>query len=159
MKLQMKHPLYSLTWILSMIAIGWLIGSLTQSEIPTWYTTLNRSPLTPPNLLFPIAWTFLYATIGGCGSIIWRTESFSQQKPIKCLFLIQLILNWSWTPLFFNYHLIGISLLVLLAMDILVGVLIFLGYRNLKSVSLLLTPYFLWILFATHLNFYIWLYN
>ncbi len=146
-------------WIVALIAIGSIIGSLTKPEISTWYSTLNRSPLTPPNYVFPIAWTILYAIIGICGWLIWSAESFSQLKVIKILYIIQLILNWSWTPLFFRYHLAGYSLVCLLFMDIVVGMIVYLGYANIRSVSLLMIPYLLWILFATYLNFYIWQYK
>ncbi len=152
-----SKPLPSLIiWIVLLIAIGGVIGSLTKPEISTWYSTLNRSNLTPPNYVFPIAWTILYGIIGACGWLIWRTISFPKLRVIKTLYRLQLILNWSWTPLFFHYHLTGTSLLVLIYMDILVGTLICLAYRKVKSVSLFMIPYLLWILFATYLNFYIW---
>lgn len=144
---------------MALIAIGGLIGSLTKPEISTWYSTLNRAPLTPPNYVFPVVWTILYGMIGACGSLIWYKPSFQNLSVIKTLYIIQLILNWSWTPLFFCYHLTGFSLIVLGAMDILVGMIIWLAYPKVKSVSLLMVPYLLWILFASYLNFYIWWYN
>lgn len=154
-----KKHLSLVVWIVSLVAIGAFIGSLTKTDISNWYSTLNRSSLTPPNYVFPIAWTILYAAIGACGAIIWRTASFPDLRSIKTLYIVQLILNWSWTPLFFSYHLIGISLFVLISMDILVGALIWLTYRKIRSASQLLIPYLLWILFASYLNFYIWQYN
>jgi len=143
----------------ALIAIGSIIGSLTKPEISTWYSTLNRSPLTPPNYVFPVAWTVLYGLIGVCGWLIWHESSFPKLRTIKTLYVTQLILNWSWTPLFFHYHLTGFSLIVLGAMDILIGALVFLVYSKIRSVSLLMMPYLLWILFASHLNFYIWWHN
>jgi len=139
----------------ALIAIGGIIGSLTKTEISTWYSTLHRSTLTPPNYVFPVAWTILYGIIVACGWLIWRTISFPNLSVIKTLYVSQLILNWSWTPLFFHYHLTGLSLVVLGAMDILVCALIWLAYRKMKAVSLLMNPYLLWILFASYLNFYI----
>ena len=146
-------------WILSLILIGSAIGSLTKPEIGNWYSGLNRSSLTPPNYLFPIAWTILYAAIGACGSVIWNFESFSGLNKIKALYIIQLFLNWIWTPLFFTFHMTGLSLLVLIFMDIIVAMIIYLSYSKLKTVSFLMIPYLLWIIFATYLNLYIWLYN
>lgn len=143
-------------WIVALIGIGWVIGSLTQSEINAWYSTLNRASLTPPNFIFPLAWTILYGMIGACGWRIWRETSFPKLRTIKALYVTQLILNWSWTPFFFRYHLTGLSFIVLSAMDILVGALIWLSYRKMKTVSLMMLPYLLWILFASYLNFYIW---
>lgn len=157
--MQNKNYLSLIIWILGLIAIGGVIGSLTKPEISTWYSTLNRSPVTPPNYVFPIAWTILYGIIGACGWLIWREPSFRKFNVIKTLYLTQLILNWSWTPLFFGFHLTGLSLVALVAMDILVGAILWLAYQKIRAVSLLMIPYLSWILFATYLNFYIWQYN
>lgn len=151
-----KTHLSLIIWIVALIVIGGVIGSLTKPEISTWYSALNRSPLTPPNYVFPIAWSILYGIIGTCGWAIWRTQSFPKLGAIKTLYVIQLILNWSWTPLFFHYHLTELSLIVLGAMDILAGILIYLTYPKIRAVSLLMIPYLSWILFASYLNFYIW---
>lgn len=145
--------------IVALIVIGGIIGSLTKPEISIWYSALNRSTLTPPNYVFPIAWTILYGIIGICGWLIWREPSFRKLSVIKTLYLTQLILNWSWTPLFFGFHLTGLSLVVLGLMDILVFAVIWLSYPKIISVSLLMLPYLLWITFATYLNFYILGYN
>lgn len=158
-KMQNKNYLSLIIWIVALIAIGGVIGSLTKPEISTWYSALNRSTLTPPNYVFPVAWTILYGMIGVCGWLIWRSQAFPKLSVIKTLYVTQLILNWSWTPLFFHYHLTGISLVVLGAMDILVVTLIWLTYRKMRAVSLLMIPYLLWILFASYLNFYIWQYS
>jgi translocator protein len=106
----MKNKSYFslLLWVVALILIGSIIGSLTKPEISTWYGTLNRAPLTPPNEVFPIAWTILYGAIGACGWFIWRTQAFPPLKVIKTLYVTQIILNWSWTPLFFGYHLTGL---------------------------------------------------
>jgi len=157
--MQNKNHLSLIIWIGLLIAIGGFIGSLTKPEISTWYSTLHRSTLTPPNYVFPIAWTILYGIIGACGWLIWREPSFRKLSGIKTLYLTQLILNWSWTPLFFGFHLTGLSLVVLVAMDILVCALVCLAYQKMRAASLLMSAYLLWILFASYLNFYIWWYN
>ena len=154
-----KNYFYLTIWIVALIAIGGAIGSLTKPEISSWYSNLNRSNLTPPNYVFPVAWTILYGIIGTCGWLIWHRQSFSKLTAIKNLYVTQLILNWSWTPLFFHYHLKGLSLVALVAMDILVGTIIWLAYKKTKAASLLMIPYLSWITFATYLNFYIWRHN
>jgi benzodiazapine receptor len=94
--------------------------------------------------------------IATSGWIIWRSDSFAALKTIKKLYVSQLILNWLWTPLFFSYHLTGVSLICLCSIIILVALLIMKSYKKINSASLLLIPYLLWLLFAVHLNFYIW---
>ena len=154
-----KTYLSLIIWIVVLIAIGGVIGSLTKPEINSWYSTLNRSTLTPPNYVFPVAWTILYGIIGACGWLIWHPQAFPKLSIIKTLYVAQLILNWSWTPLFFHYHLTGLSLVVLVVMDSLVGAISCLAYQKIRTVSLLMIPYLSWILFASYLNFYIWQYN
>ena len=153
--MQTKNRLSLIIWILGLIAIGVVIGSVTKPNISTWYSALKRSTLTPPSYVFPIAWTILYGMIGACGWLIWRNKAFPKLSVVKILYALELILNWSWTPLFFHYHLTGLSLVVLVAMDILVGALVLLVYPNIRMVSLLMLPYLSWILFASYLNFYI----
>ncbi len=159
MNAENKNHLSLIIWIVALIAIGGVIGSLTKPEISTWYSTLNRSSITPPNYVFPVAWTILYGIIGACGWLILGEPSFPKLNTLKTLYVVQLILNWSWTPLFFHYHLTGLSLIILVFMDMLVGTLIWITYPKIRSVSLLMIPYLFWILFASYLNFYIWGHN
>ena len=154
-----KNNLSLIIWIVALIAIGSFIGSLTKPEISTWYRTLHRSTLTPPNYVFSIAWSILYGIIGACGWLIWRQPFSYNISYIKILYLIQLILNWSWMPLFFHYHLTSLSFIVLVVINIIVISIILLAYRKIMVVSLLMLPYLIWILFATYLNFYILQYN
>ncbi len=154
-----QNHLYLALWIIALIGMGMAIGSLTREEISGWYSVLNRSTLTPPNYVFPIAWTTLYAMIAISGWMIWSASSFKNLALIKKLFVMQLILNWSWSPVFFTYHLTGLSLLIIALMVVLVATIIYLSYPKLKKVSLLMLPYLAWICFASYLNFYIWKFN
>jgi len=154
-----KSYISLIVWIVVLVSIGSIIGSLTKAEINTWYSVLNRSPLTPPNYVFPVAWTILYLMIAACGWMIWCQQSFPKLMLIKFLYVMQLILNWSWTPLFFRYHLTGLSFACLLIMDMAVAMIVYFSYTRVRLVSLLMVPYLIWILFATYLNFYIWQYN
>lgn len=159
MQRYIKDYLSLFLWITFFLIIGSLIGTSTQSQIQDWYILLNRSPLTPPNYAFSIAWSILYIMIATSGWMIWRSHFFPQLSFMKSLFIIQLLLNWSWTPIFFHYHLLGWSLICISTILILVGLLIALGMRTMIKVSLILTPYWLWLAFASYLNFYIWLNN
>lgn len=157
--MQNKHYLALFFWIIGLIAIGAMIGSFTKPELNDWYHSLYRSPLTPPNYVFPIAWTILYAMIGFCGWLIWQMPHFPSLSVMKSLYAVQLLLNWSWTPVFFYYHATGLALCILIMLNFLVGFLIFLSYSKVRWIALLMLPYLCWILFAGYLNFYIWLHN
>lgn len=157
----MNHKSYLslVIWISTLILIGSSIGILTKNSIDTWYITLNRSALTPPNYLFGIVWSVLYAMIATSGWLIWRSNPFKDLGLIKNLYLMQLVLNWSWTPLFFSYHLTGFALSCLCLIIVLVSTLCIKSYKKINTAAILLVPYFLWSLFAGYLNFYIWYYN
>lgn len=154
-----KNYLSLVIWVAFLILIGSVLGILTKSNIDNWYMTLNRSPLTPPNYVFSIVWTILYALIAVSGSLIWRSNSFEKLSSIKTMYIVQLILNWMWTPLFFSYHLTGLALVCLSAIIILVAWIILKAYKSINLVPALLMPYLLWLLLAAHLNFYVWKYN
>ena len=148
-----------LIWIVVVISIGSIIGSLSKPEMNIWYKTLNRSTLTPPGYVFGITWTILYSMIGLCGWIIWSQRPTQKLISLKSLYLLQLFLNWTWTPLFFKYHFIGLSLICIIAIKIFILKIIYFSFNKIRIVSMLMIPYFIWIFFATYLNFYIWLYN
>jgi len=147
--------IFIILWIFTVLSLASLMEFSTKTEIDTWYTTLNQSPLTPPRYIFPIAWTILHGLIGSCGFLIWKSSPFNELKIIKALYIFQLLLNLSWTPLFFHYHLSEISLIVLIMMDFIVNLLIYFAYQKIRLVSFLLIPYLLWLFFASYLNLYI----
>ncbi|MFY7842512.1 MAG: TspO/MBR family protein [Rhabdochlamydiaceae bacterium] len=156
---QYRNTISLLIWMIIVFSIGFIIGSLTKSQISTWYETLNKSPLTPPNSIFPLVWSILYVILAICGWKLWMDSKEHDIMTAKILYIIQLGLNWSWTPLFFQYHLTGISLLVLVMMDLLTSLIIFFIYPRIKILAFLMLPYLIWILLATYLNFYIWQHN
>lgn len=159
MSLKINKYISLLIWIFSLIVIGAIIGILNKSYVYSWYMTLNRSPITPPNYLFGIVWSTLYSMIGTSGWIIWGSHQFKDLKLIKKLYLLQLFLNWSWTFLFFRYHLTGLSLVCLSMIIILVAGIVIKSYKKINIVTLLFLPYLIWLLLAFHLNLYIWVYN
>ena len=160
MKNKNKKYISLFVWIVSMVSIGFVLGLITKDGVDTWYVTLNRSSLTPPNEMFGVVWTVLYAMIGVAGWLIYQSKVSPALQIIKKLYVTQLVLNWSWTPLFFHAHLTGTALICLLMIVVLVGFLITFSYETrLKAVCFFLTPYFLWLLLAAYLNFYIWQYN
>jgi benzodiazapine receptor len=142
-------------WVMVVILLGSGMGVWT-GDVSLWYEGLNRSVLTPPNAVFPVVWTFLYALIGVCGWMIWGALDFRAQRIVKIVYMLQLGLNWMWTPIFFHYHWVGGALVVVMVLAVTIGILMVLAHR---TVSVLMLPYLVWVLFAAYLNFYIWWYN
>jgi len=158
MKLRDVHKL-----VISIIVCEFagIIGSIfTASAIPTWYVSLNKPPFTPPNWLFAPAWAILYALMGIAAFIIWRKGLDNKGvKAALITFLIQLILNASWSVVFFGFQSLfgGVIVIVVLWVAILLTILRFLKIS--RTAGVLLLPYILWVSFAATLNISVWILN
>lgn len=160
MKINYKKYFSLACWVVGLLAVGAILGAVTKPSVESWYKDLSRSPFTPPDYAFGIVWSILYIMIAVSGWIIWNSQlQVKKLNTIKKLFMAQLLLNWSWTPLFFGYELISIALGVLLLINILVFKIIYLTYHKISLVAYLMIPYSLWLIYAGYLNFYIWFYN
>ena len=123
----------------------------------SWYQNLNQAPWTPPGWLFGVAWTTIMLCFSLYMAFLWSEE---QNKTLLILaFSLQWILNVSWNPTFFFFHQIGLGLVVITALTLLVGFFLFYFWPALKVKSLLILPYFLWLLIATSLNAFMALNN
>lgn len=153
----MKKYIYLVIWIVAIEVIATISGFAKNAHADMWYTIINKSPLTPPDYVFPIAWTLLYILIAISGWRIWHVEK--QDAGIKILYGLQLILNVTWMPLFFYFKLIDWSFAHISLLTVLVGLLITFLFKKRSVCGYLLLPYFLWLTFATYLNFYILMHN
>ena len=125
----------------------------------TWYSTLNQPPLTPPSWIFAPAWTALYTMIF-ISLILFAVKKTGESKTFGyVLFFAQMLLNIVWSPVFFTFHKIGLALTVIILLDILVYFNIREFYNVSKKSAYFLIPYLIWLLFATYLNFGIFILN
>ena len=139
-------------WIFSIMSISSLIGAASRPHHDTWYLNLSKSTLTPPSYVFGIVWPFLYFLIAIAGWKIWSLNN-SNKKPIQCLFTLQLLLNWLWSPIFFYFHNIYLAFMIILSI-LLTLTALFILLKNHKTLITILIPYYLWSLFALYLNGY-----
>jgi len=147
---------------ISVVILAYLLTAKLDTPLKLeWYQGLMKSPLTPPDWAFPVAWTFLYMTIGIAAGLIWHRKQERGEGYLNeaLLFLFQLAFNFAWTWIFFDAFDPGLSLLVIVTLWVMIGVMIRLFLRTSKWAAMLLVPYFLWVGFASYLNAYIWFYN
>ena len=120
-----------------------------------WYNNLNKSILTPPNYVFSLIWPILYIMLFTSLYIILKISDYDFFISPVYFFILQLILNFSWTTIFFKYKMIKFSLLIIISIIILTFI-TFNEFNKLnKLASYLLIPYIVWLIFATYLNTYI----
>jgi translocator protein len=122
-----------------------------------WYRQLKRSSLTPPDWVFGVVWPILYIMIIASGFLYITTVDFVSWRARVgiTLYILQWIVNLSWSPLFFQQRRICASFVVVLVMVLLVGATIWEFHKKSPMAAYLLVPYFLWISFASYLNGYI----
>jgi len=125
--------------------------------VQVFQNAVTQPPLSPPAILFPIVWGILYALMGiGAARISQAPESAAQKRAIF-LFLTQMIVNFFWSPIFFNMQAYGFAVLWLLLLWVLV-LLMILQFRKVDPIAALLQiPYLLWLTFAAYLNIGVWL--
>ena len=117
-----------------------------------WYDTLNKPFLNPPSWIFSPVWTILYTTL--IVSVILYSLGYTKENKLSgyVFFIIQLILNLCWSPVFFGLHNIFLGLIIIIFMDIFAILTAIKFFKVSKLAGSLLVPYIIWILFATYLN-------
>lgn len=141
--------------ILIPVLVGVIVGLITSSFID--YNMLEKPPLSPPSILFPIVWTILY-TLMGISYGILESNSLVDSR-INLIYYLQLSINALWSFFFFVFDLRLFSFFWILLLIALVIIMISEFYRKNKVASLLQIPYLLWLVFAAYLNFGVYLLN
>jgi benzodiazapine receptor len=137
-----------------------LTGSYFTWHGMDWYNTLKHPSFTPPSWVFSFVWTILYTMIAYSAVHFWNTPSHTWHKwTVSFLFIFNAILNVTWCYLFFYKHMIGLSLIEIIGLNLTTISLIILLYKNTLLSSVLLIPYALWGSFATILTFAFWMIN
>lgn len=140
-------------------AAGLLSGLISREGTAQYSQIAAKPPLSPPGWLFPVVWTVLYALMGIGAARIWAAPKSQARSRGLNLFISQLIVNFFWSPVFFNARAYGLALVWLLLLGVLV-LLMVLEFRKVdKTSAYLQVPYLLWLTFAAYLNWAVWKLN
>lgn len=145
--------------VLICFCVGFTASYFQMDAIQTWYPTLNKPALTPPNIVFPIAWSIIYLCMGVSVGLVILTDKIKKKKALITLFAIQLFLNFAWSILFFYFRNPLLGLADILLLDIFVILYTVKCYPEKRISSFLFMLYAIWLFFATYLNGYILLNN
>lgn len=130
------------------------IGSLfTRSSLGTWYAQLKKPSFSAPSWVFAPAWTILYILMGVAAYLIWKKGlDIKKVRIALCVFILQLVLNTAWSPVFFGMRspLAGLVIIILLWFAIVATMILF--FRISRPAAVLLIPYIAWVSFALTLN-------
>ena len=142
--------------ILISLGVGILSAILTMGNMNI-YSEINTI-IEPPKILFPIVWTILYILMGISSYRIYKSNN-RNTKDSLIIYLCQLIINFFWSIIFFNFRNFLLSFIWIIALDILVVIMIYHFYKIDKKSAYLQIPYLLWLLFATFLTYQIYILN
>ena len=153
-QLRLAYLRWSLLTVPAIVLLGFLSGRLANSGYGNrWFDALEKPALMPPGWLFGVAWTILYILMGLALAIVLHARGAKGRGPAIVLFLVQLVMNLAWSPLFFRAHQVGSALMLISALIVVVAITIWLFARIRRVAGLLLLPYLAWLAFASFLNY------
>jgi len=118
-----------------------------------WYKDLTKPSWTPPNWLFPIAWTILYVASAYAATRIAMHED--NAVPMG-FWAFQIAANTLWTPIFFGLKKLGLAMIGITVLWIAVAGTMISFFALDQIAGLLFVPYLIWVSYAAALNFNIW---
>lgn len=121
-----------------------------------WYASLNKPSWTPPNWLFPVAWSVLYLLIAIAGWKVWQVEGV---RAALIVWGISLLINMSWSWIMFERKEIGLALVDLILLWISIVAFMVLAWPVSQTATYLFIPYLAWVSIAGALNFSVWRLN
>ncbi|MDQ3482759.1 MAG: tryptophan-rich sensory protein [Pseudomonadota bacterium] len=144
---------YALVTVPAIVLVGSLSGWLSNSGYGNdWFDGLTKPFFMPPGWAFGLVWPILYALLGVSVALILAEPPSEARNKALLLFAVQLVLNFSWSPLFFAVHAVKISLVTIFVMAAIAAMAAGQFWRMRRVAGALMLPYLLWLCFAAALN-------
>jgi tryptophan-rich sensory protein len=137
-------------------AIG---GALTAASVRDWYPTISKPAWTPPSWVFAPVWTLLFVLMAVSAWVVWDRAGIRAARWGLGLFLVQLVLNASWSGLFFALRRPDLAFVEIIVLWVAIAATLVSFGRHSRPAAALLVPYLLWVTYAAALNGAIWWMN
>ena len=127
------------------------IGGLASISLKEpWYSELVKSNYNPPDWIFAPVWTTLYLMMTLAIWFFWHTKN--RDMNTVYIYFIHIIINTTWSIVFFALHKIFLAMLVLITLILFIFLLI-IRFKSVNKLSYyLMIPYLLWCFYALFLN-------
>ncbi len=154
----LKNKFISFTLFFIITYSASFIGRIvTISLKEPWYSQLIKSNYNPPDWVFAPVWTTLYLMMTLAIWLYWHSKN--RETKTVYIYFINILLNTTWSIVFFGLHQILAALIILIVLIILIIILI-LKFKRVNYVSTyLMIPYLLWSCYALFLNFNLFILN
>lgn len=140
------------------VILGFLSGLLSGNP-GSYYYSLDLPPFAPPSWIFGPMWTILYILMGMALYFLVKMHQRKIKRKLLTLFVIQFLCNFLWSALFFNLQSNFMAAVDITILVIVLTILFYHLWLHFRLVMWLLVPYYLWVLFASILNYSIYFLN
>ncbi len=158
MKNKNKLKTYFVFFLITGLVAG-ISSLITSSGMDRYQATAIKPSLTPPDIVFPIVWSILFALMAISASRVWLTDNSRLRNHAILSYGFQLFFNFFWSILFFNLQAYKLAFIWLIGLLILIFIMIIKFYKADKVAGLLQLPYFIWVCFAGYLNYMTFMLN
>ena len=157
----MKNKILNGIFFIIMCELAGVVGSIfSVNSIPGWYAHLAKPAFNPPGWVFGPVWTILYALMGIAMYLIYRHRQQNSSVGFALgFFSAHLVVNASWSIIFFGLHQLVWSVGVIILLWLMIAYSIYLFSKINRMAAWLLAPYLLWVSFASVLNWTVWMMN
>ncbi len=152
-QLRMSFLRWALVTVPTIVVVGSLMGILSNSGWANrWFTALDLPAIVPPGWVFGVAWTALYTMLGLALAMILHARGARGRGVAITAFMIQLLANFAWSPVFFGQRQVSAALILIAFIFVSAIVTTVLFGRIRKAAAWLMVPYLCWLGFASVLN-------
>ncbi|WP_371156131.1 TspO/MBR family protein [Jannaschia sp. 2305UL9-9] len=139
-------------WMLFLLFFGACCAAGTTGAMfppGDWYRQLSKPPWTPPDIVFPIAWSILYLCLAFAAA---RVAPMDGAEYALAFWAVQIALNTLWTPVFFGLRGMKAALVVIGFLWLSVAGLLIMLWPLDRLAFVAILPYLLWVTIAGALN-------
>ena len=134
-----------------------VLGGLASRDVNSgWYARLSKPSFQPPPVAFPVAWTALYADVAVSSATVLDAlrdrGRVAEAAAFQRALAVNLVLNASWTWVFFRAHRLGAAVVTAGALTASCADLVRRAAPASRPAAAALAPYAGWCGFATVLS-------
>lgn len=118
-----------------------------------WYNSLTKPDFCPPKWVFAPVWIIIYILMFVSFGLVFAAKFQWLSLIAYLLFMLQIGVNLSWSPAFFEEHNLRKAFLLSGLLTVLIFLMMIVFFLISKWAGILVIPYFIWCIFASILSF------
>lgn len=133
-------------------------SAVSRPHIAGWYADVAAPIWVPPNWAFGVVWSVLYLSMSIAAWLVWRERRRRRVTTALTAYVVQMVLNTLWSPVFFALYpavgsiatwiALGIHMLILLSIVVMISEF----WQVRRTASILAVPYAIWVIYAASIT-------